>query len=86
MSLRSSQESTTPDVPMLHKMLIIGGPLAEAGPWLEQSMREVINERALPYHRRQLQIRFSTLGSRSTMLGAAYAATAPFPGRVRVSL
>ncbi|MBE0341570.1 ROK family transcriptional regulator [Paenibacillus sp. 28ISP30-2] len=51
-------------------MLIIGGPLAEARPWLEQSMREVIDERALPYHRRQLQIRFSTLGSRSTMLGA----------------
>jgi len=48
MSLRSSQESTTPDVPMLHKMLIIGGPLAEARPWLEQSMREGINERALP--------------------------------------
>ncbi|WDZ55052.1 ROK family transcriptional regulator [Paenibacillus polymyxa] len=67
-------------------MLIIGGPLAEARPWLEQSMREVIDERALPYHRRQLQIRFSTLGSRSTMLGAAYAATAPFLGRVRVSL
>ncbi|KAF6577155.1 ROK family transcriptional regulator [Paenibacillus sp. EKM212P] len=67
-------------------MLIIGGPLAEARPWLEQSMRDVIDERALPYHRRQLQIRFSTLGSRSTMLGAAYAATAPFLGRVRVSL
>ncbi|MFK4343420.1 MULTISPECIES: ROK family protein [unclassified Paenibacillus] len=67
-------------------MLIIGGPLAEARTWLEQSMREVIDERALPYHRRQLQIRFSTLGSRSTMLGAAYAATAPFLGRVRVSL
>ncbi|MGG1615212.1 ROK family protein [Paenibacillus sp. NRS-1782] len=67
-------------------MLIIGGPLAEARPWLEQSMREVIDERALPYHRRQLQIRFSTLGSRSTMLGAAYAATAPFLRRVRVSL
>ncbi|WDM21375.1 ROK family transcriptional regulator [Paenibacillus polymyxa] len=68
------------------EMLIIGGPLAEARPWLEQSMRDVIDERALPYHRRQLQIRFSTLGSRSTMLGAAYAATAPFLGRVRVSL
>ncbi|MDQ0494998.1 ROK family transcriptional regulator [Paenibacillus brasilensis] len=67
-------------------MLIIGGPLAEARPWLEERMREVIDERALPYHRRQLQIRFSTLGSRSTMLGAAYAATAPFLGCVRVSL
>lgn len=68
------------------EMLIIGGPLAEARPWLEQRMREVIDQRALPYHRRQLQIRFSTLGSRSTMLGAAYAATAPFLGRVRVSM
>lgn len=67
-------------------MLIIGGPLVEARPWLEQSMREVIDERALPYHRRQLQIRFSMLGSRSTLLGAAYAASAPFLGRVRVSL
>jgi predicted NBD/HSP70 family sugar kinase len=67
-------------------LLMIGGPLAEARPWLEQSMREVIDERALPYHRRKLQIRFSALGSRSTMLGAAYAAAAPFLGRVRVSL
>jgi predicted NBD/HSP70 family sugar kinase len=68
------------------ELIIIGGPLAEAKEWLETSLQQVVAERTLPYHRSQLQIQFSALGSRSAMLGASYAAVSLFLGRVRVSL
>lgn len=68
------------------ELIIIGGPLTEAKEWIETSLQAVVAERTLPYHRRQLQIQFSALGSRSAMLGASYAAVSLFLGRIRVSL
>ena len=66
--------------------IVIGGPLTEAKPWIEPAMLAAIAERALPYHRRELAIAFSELGSRSAVLGAAHLAVSQFLGRVRVSL
>ncbi|MGF7048309.1 putative NBD/HSP70 family sugar kinase [Paenibacillus sp. DS2015] len=65
--------------------VIIGGPLSAAKQWLEPSIQAIVAERTLPYHRQQLQIQFSSLGSRSAMIGASYAAVSQFLGRIRVS-
>lgn len=66
--------------------IVVGGPLTEAKPWIEPAMLAAIAERALPYHRRELAVAFSELGSRSAVLGAAHLAVSQFLGRVRVSL
>lgn len=66
--------------------IVVGGPLTEAKEWIEPAMLETIAERALPYHRRELAVSFSELGSRSAVLGAAHLAVSQFLGRVRVSL
>ncbi|OWA33097.1 ROK family protein [Saccharibacillus sp. O16] len=66
--------------------IVVGGPLTEAKEWIEPSMLATIAERALPYHRRELAVSFSELGSRSAVLGAAHLAVSQFLGRVRVSL
>ncbi|KAF4324964.1 hypothetical protein G195_001707 [Phytophthora kernoviae 00238/432] len=58
--------------------IIIGGPLSEAGPWIETALKQVVEERTLPYHRRSLQIEWAALGSRSTRVGAAYSAISQF--------
>lgn len=66
--------------------IIIGGPLSEAGPWIETALKQVVEERTLPYHRRSLQIEWAALGSRSTRVGAAYSTISQFLGRIRVSV
>ncbi len=66
--------------------IVVGGPLTEAKEWIEPSMLDTIAERALPYHRRELAVSFSELGSRSAVLGAAHLAVSQFLGQVRVSL
>ncbi|PYE45835.1 ROK family transcriptional regulator [Paenibacillus barcinonensis] len=66
--------------------IIIGGPLSEAKPWVESALKQVVEERTLPYHRRSLQVEWAALGSRSTRIGAAYAAISQFLGNVRVSV
>jgi len=66
--------------------VIIGGPLSDARPWIEDTLQQVVAERTLPYHRELMEIRFSELGSRSTMIGAAYSAISQFLGPVRVSM
>lgn len=66
--------------------IIIGGPLSEAGPWIETALKQVVEERTLPYHRRSLQIEWAALGSRSTRVGAAYSAISQFLGKIRVSV
>ncbi|MEN1989315.1 MULTISPECIES: ROK family transcriptional regulator [Paenibacillus] len=66
--------------------IIIGGPLSEAGPWIESSLKQVVEERTLPYHRRSLQIEWAGLGSRSTRIGAAYSAISQFLGKIKVSV
>lgn len=66
--------------------VIIGGPLSDARPWIEETLQQVVAERTLPYHRERMEIRFSELGSRSTMMGAAYSAISQFLEPVRVSM
>ncbi|MDO3412770.1 ROK family transcriptional regulator [Saccharibacillus sp. CPCC 101409] len=66
--------------------IVVGGPLTEAKEWIEPAMLRTIAERALPYHRRELAVSFSELGSRSAVIGAAHLAVSQFLGRVRVSL
>ncbi|MDP4098044.1 ROK family protein [Paenibacillus sp. P96] len=68
------------------ELVIIGGHLSEARRWLEPSLQSKVAERTLPYHRRELNVRFSQLGSRSTLLGSAYSAISAYLGHVRVSV
>ncbi|MEC0091082.1 ROK family protein [Paenibacillus macquariensis] len=68
------------------ELIIIGGALSEAEPWLATSMNEVVAERTLPYHKQQLQITFSKLGSRGTMIGAAFSSVMHFLGSIRITL
>lgn len=58
--------------------IIIGGRLAEAQPWLTGSIKEVIEQRSLPYPRIRLKVEFSELGMKSTVLGVCSLAITGF--------
>jgi glucokinase-like ROK family protein len=60
------------------QMIIIGGRLAEAEQWLSKPLLERMNERSLPYPRKQLHVQFSELGIESTVLGACSFAISAF--------
>ncbi|MWV44198.1 ROK family protein [Paenibacillus sp. HJL G12] len=66
------------------ELIVIGGALSDARKWLEGPMQQVVAERTLPYHKQQLEIAFSTLGSRATMIGAGFSAAMHFLGHTRV--
>ncbi|UNK17821.1 ROK family protein [Paenibacillus sp. N3/727] len=66
--------------------VVIGGPLSDARDWIGDTMQKVVSERTLPYHREEMEIHFAELGSRSTVIGAAYSAVSQFLGPVRVSM
>ncbi|OKP90719.1 ROK family transcriptional regulator [Paenibacillus sp. P32E] len=68
------------------ELIVIGGALSEAEPWLGEPLRRVVAERTLPYHKQQLEIVFSRLGSRGTMVGAGFSAVMHFLGNIRVTL
>ncbi|WP_379162862.1 ROK family protein [Paenibacillus sp. sgz5001063] len=68
------------------ELIVIGGALSEAEPWLGEPLRKVVAERTLPYHKQQLEIIFSRLGSRGTMVGAGFSAVMHFLGNIRVTL
>lgn len=68
------------------ELIVIGGALSEAEPWLGGPLRKVVAERTLPYHKQQLEITFSRLGSRGTMIGAGFSAVMHFLGNIRVTL
>ncbi|MBJ9993614.1 MULTISPECIES: ROK family protein [Paenibacillus] len=68
------------------ELIVIGGALSEARDWLAGPMQAVVAERTLPYHKQQLEITFSRLGSRGTMIGAGFAAVMHFLGHARVTL
>ncbi|WP_379131452.1 ROK family protein [Paenibacillus sp. sgz500958] len=68
------------------EVIVIGGALTEAGQYLGDSLRKVVSERTLPYHKQQLEITFSTLGSQGTVIGAAFSAVIHFLGHTRVTL
>ncbi|KKO53052.1 ROK family transcriptional regulator [Paenibacillus sp. DMB20] len=67
------------------QLVVIGGPLSDAREWIGGTMGQVVSKRTLPYHRERMEIRFAGLGSRSTVIGAAYSAVSQFLGPVRVS-
>lgn len=66
--------------------VVIGGPLADAREWIQDTIEQVVSKRTIPYHRERMEIRFAELGSRSTVIGAAYSAISQFLGPVRVSM
>ncbi|SEU25595.1 Sugar kinase of the NBD/HSP70 family, may contain an N-terminal HTH domain [Paenibacillus sp. NFR01] len=68
------------------ELIVIGGALSEAEPWLAEPLRRVVAERTLPYHKQQLEITFSKLGSRGTKIGAGFAAVMHFLGNIRISV
>lgn len=68
------------------ELIVIGGALSEAEAWLGEPLRRVVAERTLPYHKQQLEITFSKLGSRGTMIGAGFSAVMHFLGDIRVTL
>jgi predicted NBD/HSP70 family sugar kinase len=68
------------------EVIVIGGALSEAEEWLGEPLRRVVAERTLPYHKQQLEITFSRLGSRGTMIGAVFSAVMHFLGHTRVTL
>lgn len=68
------------------EVIVIGGALSEAEEWLGEPLRRVVAERTLPYHKQQLEITFSKLGGRGTMIGAGFAAVMHFLGNIRVTL
>ncbi|WP_150273444.1 ROK family transcriptional regulator [Paenibacillus tepidiphilus] len=68
------------------ELIVIGGALSEAEPWLGGPLRDVVAERTLPYHKQQLEITFSKLGGKGTMIGAAFAAVMHFLGDIRVTI
>ncbi|KGE20992.1 ROK family transcriptional regulator [Paenibacillus wynnii] len=68
------------------EVIVIGGALSEAEEWLGEPLRKVVAERTLPYHKQQLEITFSKLGSRGTVIGAGFSAVMHFLGNIRVTL
>ncbi|WPP40788.1 ROK family transcriptional regulator [Paenibacillus hunanensis] len=68
------------------ELVIIGGHMRQAEPWIAPHVEAVVSQRTLPYHRQKLVIQYSELGEQSTVIGAAYAAISQFLGRVRVSI
>lgn len=60
------------------ELILIGNQMSRAEKWLRSSVERVVAQRSLPYHRRQVQIRFASLGMHSTVLGAAYRAISSF--------
>ncbi|MBD0382517.1 ROK family transcriptional regulator [Paenibacillus sedimenti] len=66
--------------------IILGGRLARAEKWLMQPLQTVLEKRSLPHPREQLNVEFSSLGDRSTVLGASSFAIAKFFASTRVSV
>jgi len=68
------------------ELIVLGGKLAAAEAWLTEPLVEWVEERSLPYPRKNLSIRFSRLGDRATVLGAASLAIASFFASPKVSV
>jgi predicted NBD/HSP70 family sugar kinase len=68
------------------ELIIIGNRFTLAERWFAPSVREVIQERALPYHRERLRLEFAGLGLRSSVAGAASLAVSGFFAERQVSV
>lgn len=63
--------------------VIIGNRMSQARPWLENSLRQTVVQRALGFHLRKVQLLFAELGERSAMMGAAEMAISGFFSRIK---
>ncbi|MDF2927562.1 MAG: hypothetical protein K0R57_6476 [Paenibacillaceae bacterium] len=68
------------------ELIIIGNRFAEAENWLGASIRQVIETRALPYHRDRMRLEFAGPGHRSNVTGAASFAISRFFAERKVSM
>lgn len=68
------------------ELIIIGNRLTAAEDWLLDAIQLSVRNRSITYSRRQPQIQFSTLGTRSAVLGAAYFAISNFFAITKVSV
>ncbi|MEF3303048.1 ROK family transcriptional regulator [Paenibacillus sp. GYB003] len=68
------------------ELILIGNQMTLAEPWIRSAVERVVAARSLPFHRRQAQIRFASLGDRSTVSGAAFVAVSAFLTKDRVTL
>lgn len=60
------------------EQIVIGNRLSMAKPWIEPSIKKIINQRTLPYHRTHVVIEFSKLSIYSTALGISFFAIEEF--------
>ncbi|TBL79937.1 ROK family transcriptional regulator [Paenibacillus thalictri] len=65
------------------ELIIIGGRLTAAAEWLDEPIRQTMEQRLLPYPRKPLEVQFSALDSRSTVLGASTLAAGNFFGKLK---
>lgn len=65
--------------------VVIGNRMSRARPWLESALRQTVEQRALGFHLRKVQLLFAELGERSSMMGAAEMAIAGFFSRVKAT-
>lgn len=68
------------------ELILVGGQMTRAEKWIGNSLERVVSQRALPFHRKPLQIRFASLDTYSTVLGAAHYAISAFFDKDRVTL
>ncbi|GAA3407908.1 ROK family transcriptional regulator [Paenibacillus hodogayensis] len=67
------------------ELVLIGNRMVLAEPWIRTAIERTVSARALPFHRRQAQIRFASLGERSAVMGAAFSAVTAFLSKDRVT-
>jgi predicted NBD/HSP70 family sugar kinase len=65
--------------------IIIGGRLAAAQKWIEHALTQVIQQRTMTYPLTQLQVQFSQLETRSTLLGACFFVISKFIASTKVT-
>lgn len=66
------------------ELIVIGNRFTDLEPWLSKPLQRVVESRSLPYPRQQLKIEFSSLGTHSTALGAAFLAVKEFFSSTKV--
>jgi glucokinase-like ROK family protein len=66
------------------ELIVIGNRMAKAEKWMINTIKRVIENRSLPYHRKQLRIEFSTLATHACALGASSCAISNYFTNTRV--
>ncbi|NDI34601.1 ROK family transcriptional regulator [Chengkuizengella sediminis] len=60
------------------ELIIVGGRLSTAEPWMKDTILSTVEKRALTYHLQNTEVIFSDLGTKSAALGAASLAISSF--------